>query len=137
MNHSQHSGRSGVAFLSAMMVAILLVPWSVTAQSQETPSSPTAAPEGDSDRGGELYNSIGCWQCHGYSGQGGVGSRVAPDPLPFSVFSQYIRTPRRQMPPYSSKVVSDTQLADIYAFLKTIPQSRDPKDIPLLNQYLD
>lgn len=38
------------------------------------------------------------------------------------------------MPPYTSKTVSDAQLADIYAFLKAIPRPRDAKEIPLLNQ---
>jgi hypothetical protein len=36
------------------------------------------------------------------------------------------------MPPYTSKVVTEADLADIYAFLKTIPQPPSVKDIPLL-----
>jgi hypothetical protein len=38
------------------------------------------------------------------------------------------------MPPYSSKVLSDSQIDDIYAFLKSVPAPRPVKDIPLLNQ---
>jgi len=37
------------------------------------------------------------------------------------------------MPPYSSKVLSDAEIDDIYAFLKTIAPPRSLKDIPLLN----
>ncbi len=137
MNHTLGNRRSEGAFVWVVTVALLLAASGATAESQEPPSGATAALAGDSDRGKELYNSIGCWQCHGYSGQGGTGSRLAPDPIPFSAFTGYIREPRRAMPPYSSKVVADQQLADIYEFLKTIPQPRDPEDIPLLNQYLD
>ena len=37
------------------------------------------------------------------------------------------------MPPYTSKVVSDSEMADIYAFLQSLPQPPAVKDIPLLN----
>jgi hypothetical protein len=38
------------------------------------------------------------------------------------------------MPPYSEQILSNDDLADIYAFLQTIPASPDAKSIPLLNQ---
>jgi hypothetical protein len=38
------------------------------------------------------------------------------------------------MPPYTSKVVSDAELTDIHAFLRTIPTPPAAKSIPLLNQ---
>jgi hypothetical protein len=37
------------------------------------------------------------------------------------------------MPPFGSQV-TPAELADIYAFLKSIPPSPDPKSIPLLNE---
>jgi hypothetical protein len=37
------------------------------------------------------------------------------------------------MPPYTSKSVSDRELTDIAAYLRTIPKDPDPKTIPLLN----
>jgi hypothetical protein len=37
------------------------------------------------------------------------------------------------MPPYTSKVVPDQDLADIYAFLQAQPQPPPAKNIPLLN----
>ncbi|MBI3933264.1 MAG: cytochrome c [Acidobacteria bacterium] len=92
-----------------------------------------STPAGNAENGKKLYNSIGCWQCHGYSGQGGAGAKIAPDPIPFAGFLRYNRKPSGAMPPYTAKVVSDAQLADIYAFLKTIPKPPDPKTIPLLN----
>ena len=46
----------------------------------------------------------------------------------------YIRHPTGQMPPYTSKVISDSELADIYAYLKSQPTPPSGKSIPLLNQ---
>jgi hypothetical protein len=39
------------------------------------------------------------------------------------------------MPPYTTKVVSDRELADIFAFLASIPPAPAPDTIPLLNRY--
>jgi hypothetical protein len=36
------------------------------------------------------------------------------------------------MPPYASKVISNAELADIYAFLQSLPQPPKPESIPLL-----
>jgi mono/diheme cytochrome c family protein len=94
---------------------------------------PQTAPSDNAANGKKLYNEIGCWQCHGYSGQGGAGAKIAPDPIPLAGFTRYVRKPAGQMPPYSEKVVNDAQLADIYAFLKTIPKPPDAKSIPMLN----
>jgi mono/diheme cytochrome c family protein len=37
------------------------------------------------------------------------------------------------MPAYSEPVMSDQQIADIYAFLQSLPGRRDPKGIAILN----
>ena len=89
---------------------------------------------GNVEKGKELYTSDGCYECHGRQAQGSrtSGPRLAPNPIPLSAFSNYVREPRGQMPPYTKKVVSDADLADIYAFLKSIPQPPSVKDIPLL-----
>ena len=38
------------------------------------------------------------------------------------------------MPPFSAKIVSDAELADIHAYLESRPQPKPAKDIPLLGQ---
>jgi hypothetical protein len=38
------------------------------------------------------------------------------------------------MPPFRAKVMSDQDLADVYAYIKTFPELQAAKDIPLLNQ---
>src|SRR5262245_34712752 len=101
---------------------------------QPAAAAQAAAPAGNAENGKKLFNSVGCYQCHGYSAQGGsAGARLAPNPMPFASLVKYVRAPRNAMPPYTEKVLSEAQLADIYAYLKTIPKGMDAKDIPLLN----
>ena len=87
--------------------------------------------------GQHLFTTYGCYECHGNEGQGSTqtgGSRIGPIHIPFPAFVTYVRQPTNQMPPYAVKAVSDTDLADIYAFLKSRPESAPAKSIPLLNQ---
>jgi ubiquinol-cytochrome c reductase cytochrome c subunit len=91
-----------------------------------------AAPKGDVENGRKIYVSYGCYQCHGYVAQGGPGGRLAPRPIAFAAFSKYIRRPTGQMPPYTAKIVSDQEVADIYAFLLTIPPPPAVDTIPIL-----
>jgi ubiquinol-cytochrome c reductase cytochrome c subunit len=111
--------------LSLVVVALGLSSTSAHAQS---------APVGDAARGQRIYASHGCYQCHGTVGQGSnAGSRLAPDPLPFQAFSILVRQPRARMPPYSARLLSEQDLADIHAYLLTIPKARTVAEIPLLS----
>ena len=86
------------------------------------------------EKGRENFMKNGCWQCHGTWGQGGAaGLRLAPNPKPLAYISAFIRNSNGPMPPYSTKVLSEEDLGDIYAYLQSIPASPDPKNIPLLN----
>jgi len=92
---------------------------------------------GDAAKGKAAFTRYGCWQCHGYQGQGSVatsnGKVLAPDPLPWDTFSAFIRTSNTGMPPYSDKILPNGDLEDIYAYLSSIPKPTDAKTIPLLN----
>ena len=94
-----------------------------------------AASPGDAKNGKRIYLSYGCYQCHGREGQGSAatGPRIGPRPIPFAVFVQYVRHPSGQMPPYTSKIVTDAELTDIHAFLQSLPAPPPAKSIPLLN----
>lgn len=95
-----------------------------------------AAPAGNVDHGKKIFNDYGCYQCHGREAQGGLGTgapRLGPKPIAFVAFTRYVRQPAGQMPPYTAKVVSDQDLADIYAFLQSRPQPPPVAKIPLLN----
>ena len=95
---------------------------------------PSDAPAGNAENGKKLFTQYGCYQCHGYAAQGGVGPRLAPRPLAFAAFSKYLRQPTGEMPPYTAKVLSNSQLADVYAFLRSLPQPPPVDSIPLLKE---
>jgi mono/diheme cytochrome c family protein len=89
-------------------------------------------PKGDPVNGKKLFETIGCFECHGYAGQGGAAGPKLIDPPPYPAFILQLRTPRQQMPPYTAKVLSDQQAADIYAHLQEFPKPPDPATIRLL-----
>ena len=93
-----------------------------------------AGQNADVENGKKLFLRDGCYECHGYAGQGGAGARLAPKVMSTESFIKYVRRPSGAMPPYTAKVASDKDLADIRAFLATMPEPRPLKDIPLLNQ---
>jgi ubiquinol-cytochrome c reductase cytochrome c subunit len=85
------------------------------------------------EKGHALFLKFGCWQCHGTAGQGTVaGPKLAPDPLPFETLSAFVRTTSRLMPPYRESILPNEDLADIYAYLQSIPKAPDYKTLPLL-----
>jgi mono/diheme cytochrome c family protein len=87
----------------------------------------------DAENGKRLFVRDGCYQCHGYAGQGSIaGARLAPPVLNAQGMAKYIRRPAGAMPAFTDKVVSDQDVADIYAYLKTLPAPKPVKDIPLL-----
>lgn len=119
------------ASLFVLFVAFLALPPSRAQQSSDAP------PAGNAENGKKLFMSDGCYECHGRMGQGAAqtgAARIGPPILPFEAFEGYIRNPANNMPPYSSKAVPEKDVADIYAYLKSIPMPPKGKDIPLLNK---
>jgi mono/diheme cytochrome c family protein len=95
------------------------------------------APAGNAQNGKKIFTSDGCYECHGLQGQGATqtgAARIGPPLLSLETFISYVRHPTNQMPPYASKAISDQDLTDIYAYLKSIPLPPKGKDIPLLNK---
>ncbi len=103
------------------------------ASGQPAQAPAQTAPAGNAETGKQLFARNGCYECHGLEAQGSTatGPRLAPDPIAFTAFSRYLRKPTGEMPPYTEKVVSEQDLADIYAFLKSVPRPPDPKTLPL------
>lgn len=89
---------------------------------------------GDSANGKRLFMRNGCYQCHGTVGQGGLaGPRLAQSKLTRDGFIGYVRNPRpSNMPPYRSKVMTDQELADVYAYVQSVPPPVPADDIPIL-----
>lgn len=89
---------------------------------------------GSAEKGRATFEQKGCWQCHGYEGQGGsAGPRLANTELPEDGLTSFVHMTNGAMPPFSAKLVSDADLSDIYAYLQSRPKV-DPKTIPLLQR---
>ena len=96
------------------------------------------APDGAAETGMQTYQALGCWTCHGFSGQGAsTGPRLTEPMLPYDAFLEQLRQPRDVMPPYEAAIVPDQDVADIYAYLAAIPAPEAPEEIPMLQGYLD
>jgi mono/diheme cytochrome c family protein len=120
---------TGVAF-GVSVCAIAQTQAKAQAQAQDEP-------RGDTGNGKRIYLALGCFTCHGRSGQGGAFNGPAPilasTALPFEGFKGQIRDPSNDMPAYSDAVLSDKDIADIFAFVKSLPPARSAKDISILN----
>jgi mono/diheme cytochrome c family protein len=119
---------AGVLLFAAALFALPI------ARAQQASEAP---PAGNAENGKKLFMSDGCYECHGRMGQGAAqtgAARIGPPQLSFEGFQSYVRKPAIQMPPYTSKALPDQDLADIYAYLKSIPMPPKGKDIPLLNK---
>ena len=65
-----------------MLVAVLT--WAQRAGAQTAPA----------ENGKRLYLKVGCYQCHGYAGQGGrAGARIAAPKFTDQVLILYVRRP--------------------------------------------
>lgn len=90
---------------------------------------------GDVERGHAIFVKNGCYQCHGHIGQGTIaGARLMQTKLTQAGFIGFVRNPPpSSMPQFRAQVMSDQELADVYAYLKSIPPPKAAKDIPLLS----
>ena len=122
-------------FLFPVSAAAVLFFMSPASGAQQSPTG--TAPAGNVQNGKKNFTADGCYECHGLQGQGATqtgGARIGPPMLSLESFMSYVRHPANQMPPYTSKAISDQDLTDIYAYLKSIPLPPKGKDIPLLNK---
>ena len=140
-NNSQSRQRSHRAVLYAMailVIALFIAGAQARPQSQARPQAKVAPAEnvkGNVENGKRLFTNSGCYECHGREGQGSrySGPRLGPDPVALPAFRVYVRAPKGQMPPYTGKVLTDAELADIHSFLESLPTPPTAKTIPLLN----
>ena len=123
--------------MKQLLVAAVLLAGALqaTAQQETASTDPASAANGKT-----VFMRAGCYACHGTVGQGGAGARLAPYTLPLPAFQLWVRngTPGWNfisgMPGYSVAVVTDQEVADIRAFLASLPAPRAVADIPLLSQ---
>jgi mono/diheme cytochrome c family protein len=119
--------------LSAL--AVLVCAASAVAQASSSATQPSPPAGGNAQNGKTLYVKYSCYACHGFDGHGGPGTRLVPMRMNLPGFTAYLKNPR-QMPPYTSKVLSDEQAADIWAYIKSIPESPPASAIPLLSRII-
>ena len=94
---------------------------------------PVAVHAASAEKGKTAFVQHGCWQCHGFSGQGGTaGKQLAPNVMPLAAMSAFVRNSNGPMPPYGKAILSEDELADIHAYLESQPKPRDYKSIPQL-----
>lgn len=121
--------------LTGVLLTIALV---LTGEAVAQTAQSLGAPAGSAERGKKVYMEQLCYTCHGTVGQGGergAGPKIYPNPFPYAAFAMQVRKPRRGMPPYTEKHVSDQDLADIYHYLFSTRPSPAAKDIPLLKDF--
>ena len=83
-------------------------------------------PVAEIEAGRRAFMAAGCYQCHGTIGQGGVGPRLAPAPLPVEAMTAFVRYAARNMPAYSPQVLSDADLRLIHGYLDSIKDPPPP-----------
>jgi mono/diheme cytochrome c family protein len=111
-------------------LAVVALGWAATASAQDT------APPGDAANGKRVYLADGCFECHGRVGQGGAflgpAPGIAATQLPYEALKQQLRDPTNNMPAYAEAVLPEKDLADIYAYLQSLPGPREAKDLPAI-----
>lgn len=101
-------------------------------------AQPPAAlpPVGDAARGRPLFSdTFNCYACHGFDAQSGE-RRLVPMNYPVEGFITFVQSsPLPNMPAFPD--ASPQQLADIWAYIRTIPADAPAvSDLPLLSEIL-
>ena len=113
-----------------MLTIVLAIGAACCASAQVPAESP-----GNAATGAKLYVDRACWQCHGLAAQGGgiAGPRLAGRVQSWPAFAAYVRRPAEEMIPFTSKVLPDGELADIFAWLRSLPAPPAVETLPVLS----
>ena len=102
-----------------------------------TAEVPAQETSGNAERGETLFTSgYKCYACHGFDAQTGQ-RRLTPMKYTQEAFTAFVQnSPLTQMPAYPD--ASDSELADIYAYILTIPMDAPAvEDVALLRDILE
>lgn len=134
VNRTARWGAARLLFLTAATALLFLAPAIVRAQTASAAPKAGTAPAGNAKNGEKLFTTYGCYECHGRHAEGSsaTGPRLGPNAVTLALLQKYIRQPTGQMPPYTTKVVSDADLVDVFAFLQSLPQAPKADSIPAL-----
>jgi mono/diheme cytochrome c family protein len=116
------ASRSAFVFGAAGFVALVVA---LLAFGRSVALAQTGA--GNAQNGKTLFADKGCSGCHGSDARGMTpvesptgGPRIAPPPLAFPAFIDFVRNPSGKMVPFSPQDISDAQLGDVYAYLQSL-----------------
>ena len=110
------------ALLFALCGSVVSMPPAVHAAARPAPAE-----------GRRLFMQVGCYQCHGTVGQGGLaGPRLAPDAWPVEALLPFLRNGTRLMPAYPASILADAEIAAIQVYLASIPAPPRPGAVPAL-----
>jgi mono/diheme cytochrome c family protein len=108
-----------------------------TAVEPTQPPTPTEAPSlpttPDPVIGQQLWQQKPCAGCHGTNARGGIGPRLAGTGLSFNQVLLQVRTGADPMPAFTEDEVSDLEVQQIYAWLRSLtPPTPTPMAAPVL-----
>ena len=105
-------------FLSIVVIALVALVVAACGGGGGGAAAPST--QGDAKAGAQVWASKPCAGCHGANAEGGAGPKLAGTSLPFDRVKNTVRNGRgAEMPKFSADQVSDTDIANIYAWLKT------------------
>jgi mono/diheme cytochrome c family protein len=105
-------------FLS--IVVVVLVALVVAACGGGGGGAAAPSTQGDAKAGAQAWASKPCAGCHGANAEGGAGPRLAGTSLTLDRVKNTVRNGRGgEMPKFSADQVSDADIANIYAWLKS------------------
>ena len=85
---------------------------------------------GNPTNGQSLFFDMGCNVCHGDRGEGLVGPTIAMTIVPLERVVEQYREPLEAMTAFPPDQISDEEIADIYAWLQTVPRPPAAQEIP-------
>lgn len=107
--------KRAVPFLLLVLVLIALVVAACGGGGAAAPQT-----QGDAAAGAQAWVAKSCAGCHGANAEGGVGPKLAGTALPFDTVKNTVRNGKGAgMPKFAADQVSDADIANIYAWLKT------------------
>jgi mono/diheme cytochrome c family protein len=90
----------------------------------EKPPTPTPHPE-LIRQGQRLFYAVGCFYCHGIKAEGAVGPPLARTWLSVDLVIQQVYQPNGDMPVFSPKALTESDVAAIYAYLQSLDESTE------------
>ncbi len=114
--------------VTAIGVALCLGLLGAQCTSTPTPPATGSGLVGDAAAGKvywEKANTL-CSTCHGVHGEGAFGPPLAGRPLSVAQFTRQVRKPWGLMPRWTTQQVSDQTLANLIAYLSSLPGVTEP-----------